>query len=398
MIRKLGIFLLLLAPLSAEKSFKELLQGGQTEGSLYALYYDRQSDRVGAEYTAAAVGGTLAYTSPKEAGAYVSARLQSTNLTGARTNPELSRLVGADKQSVDALTEAYLGLIDGNHLLRLGRQHLDTPLLNGDTTRVVPYSYNAIHYQWNGSDKSRAVLGKVNRIKPFDSRFFEPVSDSGELDDGIWYAGLEDRRLSGLSYILYYYQAPLLYDAFFVEVDDSYDLDGMQIFSGIQYVKSYENGEGENIDPLREEGGGDVALAALRLGFKAGTYGLIVAHSQNSGQDGLGRAYGGMAELFTTTMVTDGIHRGSPKTTSVRLKYDWTPETSTRLIYNLTDYGVDAHDKVPGSTTNDYKSFYADLKYEMPGDALVYFQYEQLDKELAQSDLNEFRFSFVQWF
>lgn len=398
MIRRLGVFLLMLAPLFGENSFKQLLQGGEAEGSLYALYYDRQTDAVGAEYTAAGVGGSLAYTTRREAGLYISARLQTTNLTGAKTNPGLSRLVGEDEKSVDALSEAHLGMVDGNHMLRIGRQYLDTPLLNADTTRVVPYTYNGIHYQWNGSDKSRAVLGKVNEVKAFDNRFFEQESDSGELDDGIWYLGLEDRRTSGLSYVLYYYQAPLLYDAFFVEVDDSYDIDGVQIFSGIQYIKTYENGEGENIDPLREEGGGDVSLAALRLGFKAGTYGLIVAHSQNSGQDGLGRAYGGMAELFTTTMVTDGIHRGSPKTTSVRLKYDWTPETSTRLIYNITDYGVDAHDKVMGSNTNDYKSFYLDLKYEMPGDALVNFQYEQFDKELTKTDLNEFRFSFVQWF
>ena len=398
MIRKLGICLLLIASLFGENSFKELLEGGVTEGSLYALYYDRKHDVVGSEYTAAAVGGSLAYTSRKEAGIFVSAKLRSTNLTGAKNNPELSRLVGTDQKSVDALSEAYLGLVDGNHLLRIGRQYLDTPLLNGDTTRVVPYTYNGVQYQWSGSDKSRAVLGKVHEVKAFDSRFFEAVSDSGSLDDGIWYLGLEDRRISGLGYIFYYYQAKQLFDTLFVEIDDSYDLDGVQIFSGIQYIKTYENGEGENIDPSREEGGGDVALAALRLGFKAGTYGLIVAHSQNSGRDGLGRAYGGMAELFTTTMITDGIHRGSPKTTSLRLKYDWTPETSTRLIYNVTEYGVDAHDKVPASATNDYKSFYADLQYEMPGDALVYFQYEQIDKELEKTDLNEFRFSFVQWF
>ena len=398
MIKKSFFFLLMLIPLFGENSFKHLLEGGVAEGSLYALYYDRTSDTEGAEYTAAAVGGSLAYTSPKESGMYISARLQSTNLTGARNNPALSCLVGPDEKSVDVLSEAYIGMIDGNHLLRIGRQQLDTPLLNGDTTRVVPYTYNGVSYQWSGSEKSRAVLGKVNEIKTLESRFFDSSSASGELDDGVWYLGLEDRRASGLGYILYYYQAPLLYDALFMEIDDSYDVDGVQIFSGIQYIKTYENGDGENIDPEREEGGADVALAAARLGFKAGTYGLIVAHSQNSGQDGIGRAYGGEAELFTTTMITDGIHRGSPKTTSVRLKYDWTPLASSRVIYNVTDYGVDTHDKVVNSATNDYRSFYVDLKYEMPGDTLVYFQYEQLDKEAKQTDLNEFRFSFVQWF
>lgn len=398
MIRKLVVTLAMLVSLFGEESFKHLLEGGQAEGGLYALYYDRKSDTLGSEYTAAAVGGSLAYTSRKEAGTYISARLQSTNLTGARTNPALSRLVVEDEKSVDALSEAYLGMIDGNHLLRIGRQQLDTPLLNGDATRVVPYTYNGVHYQWTGSDKSRAVLGKVNEIKPFDSRFFEKLSDSGELDDGVWYLGLEDRRVSGLGYVLYYYQAPLLYDAVFMEIDDSYELDGVQIFSGIQYIKTYENGEGENIDPSREEGGADVALAALRLGFKAGTYGLIIAHSQNSGQDGLGRAYGGQAELFTTTMITEGIHRGSPKTTSVRLKYDWAPHTSSRVIYNVTDYGVDAHDKVANSATNDYTSLYIDLKYETADDVMVYFRYEQLDREAKETDLNEFRFAFVQWF
>lgn len=398
MMLRFGIFLLTLLPLFGENSFKALLSGGKTEGSLYALYYDRQAKRPGDEYTAAVIGGSLAYTTPREQPVYLSARLQSSNLTGARTNPERSRLIGMDRKSVDALSEAYLGLRDGDHQLRIGRQSLDTPLLNGDRTRVVPYTYNGVHYQWNGSDKSRAVLGKVNRIKAFDSRNFDTVSDSGELDDGIWYLGLEDRRLSGLSYVLYYYQASLLYDALFLEIDDSYDLDSVQIFSGIQYIKTWKDGEGKNIDPAREEGGDDVTLAALRLGFKAGTYGLIIAHSQNSGQDGLGRAYGGLAELFTTTMITDGIHRGSPKTTSVRLKYDWSPLTSTRLIYNITDYGVDAHDKVQNSATNDYRSFYADLKYEAADDVMVYFQYEQLDKEEAKTDLNEFRFSFVQLF
>ncbi len=398
MIRQAAFLLLLASLLFGENSLKTLLEGGKSEGSLYGLYYARKADTAASEYTAAAFGASLGYTTSKTRSVYLSARLRSTNLTGARNFPERSRLTGADRKSIDAVDEAYLGMIDGSHLLRIGRQYLDTPLLNGDATRVVPYAYNGIQYQWSGSDRSRAVLGKVNTVKACDSRFFEPVSDSGELDEGVWYLGLEDRRVSGLSYIFYYYRAQKLYDALFVEVDDSYELGAAQIFSGIQYIKTYENDGGENIDPAREEGGSDVALAALRLGFKTGPFGLILAHSQNSGQDGLGRAYGGQAELFTTTMITDGIHRGSPRTTSLRLKYDWAPLTSSRVIYNATDYGAAAHDKVPGSLTNDYTSLYADLRHEVTDDLLVYFQYEQIAHEQEQTDLNEFRFSFVQQF
>ena len=64
----------------------------------------------------------------------------------------------------------------------------------------------------------------------------------------------------------------------------------------------------------------------------------------------------------------------------------------------MTDYGVDAHDKVANSVTNDYQGIYIDLKYEVPEDVTVCFQYEQLDREAKGTDLNEFRFAFIQRF
>ena len=393
----LGIVLCSLA-WSKDDAFRQALQDGSLEGSLYALYYDRKSDTDTLDYTAAVAGGSLEYTTAKTPGIYIRAKLQSTNPVGSQTRPEASRLIGVDGRGVDALAVAHLGLIDGNHLLTLGRQELDTPLMNGDTTRVIPYTYRGVGYQWDGPEASRIVLGKVEEIKALESRFFEPVSDSGELKDGVWYAGVEDQVSEGLGYFVYYYQAEGLYNAIFFQLDETFDWDGVRIISGLQYVKTYRNGEGANIDPAREEGGDDIALAGIRLGFKYDTYGLIVAHSENSGQDGLGRAYGGEAKLFTTTMITDGIHRGSPKTTSLRLKYDWTPDTSSRIICNLTEYGTDAHDKVPDSATNDYTSVYVDLKHAVAGDSLVYFQYEKLDKTIADTSMEEFRFSFVQWF
>jgi hypothetical protein len=382
---------------AAEDALQKALQNGTLEGSLYLLYYDQKSDRDTETYTSAAAGGSLEYTTAKTPGIYLRAKLGTTNPTGKAVHPERARLGDENGESVDVLGVAHLGFIDGNHLLTIGRQELDTPLLNGDTTRVLPYSYRGVGYMWSGPEKSRVVLGHMEEVRPFDSRRFEPVSDSGVLESGVWYAGAESLPSEGLGFQAYYYQADGLYDALFFQLDESVEWKGMRLFAGTQYVKSYRNG-GENIDPLREEGGDDIALAALRLGFKRDTVGLIVAHSQNSGQDGLGRAYGGQAKLFTTTLDSEGIHRGSPKTTSVRLKYDWTPETSSRLVYNTTAYAVEAHDKLPDSMTDDYTVLYADLQHAVPGDALVYFQYEQLARSVSKTTQETFRFSFVQWF
>lgn len=365
---------------------------------LFLLSHDREAKTDAASYRATATGGYMAYRTRSVGGVFLDFKLLSVNPVEVQENSGASLLFDEEGKSIDSLIGAYVGMREGSNLLKIGRHELNTPLLNGDGTLLLPYAYKGWSYLWDNRDGNKITLGQVDALKAPDARFFSGFSPGGDISRGVSYLGFEEQGESGLGARLYLYRGEALYDAFFLEATDTYPVGAATVLSGVQYVKTAKNGQGTAMDFSRKEGGDDVELMAARLGFKYDIVGLLVAYSVNNGDDGLGRAYGGYADLFTTTMITDMPSYGGPATTSVRFKFDWFDNASTRLIYNTVAYREKFHPEIPSNMTDDYTSRYGDLRIEFKEGATLYFQYEAVEKETVGSDLTEFRASFIQRF
>ena len=393
---RICFFIIFLTPfLFGVENIKDALKSGELEGQIQALSFDIANDDDTKSAYTTILGGFLNYKSNTYKNTYFGIRFYSVNPVSSSKNPQKFGLFDEDSKSIDSMTEGYIGLIDGRHMLKIGRQHLNTPLMND---KVTPYSYSGLHYKWQAQKNNNIIFGKINTIKKINERHFSTLSDAGEMDDGVAYIGTSNKKASGLAYKLYYYNAKELFDSTFFQVGKDINFDRFKLFSTFQYIKTNKNSSGKNIDPKKENGGNDVQINAIRLGIKYSKAGLLAVYSENNGDDGLAKAYGGQAELFTNTIITTGINRGGPKIVSLRFKYNWSTQISSRLIYSDTKFRLSEHPDVPGSYTNDYRSTYLDTKYKYTKGSYLYIRYEHMDRTLKDTDISYFRAALVQSF
>ena len=149
-----------------------------------------------------AVGGRLGFTSGawQERVRVGAALYTSQRVHGPEDRDGLSML-RPRQTGVTALAEAWLGveLAEGVEL-RAYRQALDFPYLNGNDSRMIPNTFEALVVQGRREDNLFA-LGHVTRMKPRDSGHFDSVSRvaGAELDRGLSLAGFQWEPLDGVS-------------------------------------------------------------------------------------------------------------------------------------------------------------------------------------------------------
>jgi len=397
MMKIFFLFFLFLSFLLSGDGLRGILGSGELNGAIQLQHDDISSKDRAQDAHAATLGGFLQYRTKPYKNSFFNIMFNTVNPVSSLKNQKKTGFLTDDKKSVDSLVEAYLCFVDGKHSLKIGREQLDTPLMNSNEARVIPYSYSGFRYLWKNDSSGKIAAGSVSLIKKPTEREFSATGDSGYAEEGILYLGTESRNW-GYDYKIYYYRAKEMFDSLFFQIDKNVDVGRWRLYSGIQYIKTYKNGTGKNIDPQRENGGSDVQISAIRAGFRYEKAGLLAAYSQNSGADGLAKAYGGQAELFTNSMITSGISRGGPETVSLRFKYDWSREISSKVIYADTRFRLKEHPGIPGSYTNDFDTLYFDTKYSYDRDSYIYAGYEHMDREYKNTDMDYLRVVFVQGF
>lgn len=369
-------------PASAlETSWGEL----KTHIELFHYSIDNQK---GEDSRATVLGGYLKYTSKPLYDFGFTVKHYTSHLLLEGKNPEVTCLTDFAGEDLNPLSELYLYYKNDTFSTKIGRQELNTPLINNDTTRLIPFSYTGITSRYTFREDSYLSLGYITRFRFNNCESYTTMTPSGEAGNGVSFLGF-NTRFGEVKHQWYYYHAPGLYDALHLQVESktSYSQE-REILYGVQAVYTFSNGPSENISN-HANGGSNVKLLAAKLGLASDDFSYVASLSYNFGEDGINRGYGGLSSLYTTSMITNGKKDGHPFAKSLKVKYKYytskeKKEYSSSLYLTNVTY--------PESDYNTINALYFDHMFKFRPREYIFFRFE---KQWIENEPNKMYFRLI---
>ncbi len=371
--------------LMAEFGIPDAFEQGAVHGQIKLFSYDidKASDE---DAYANAVGGYLKYSTDTNRSIYGTVRFHTSQPVGYNKNREDTALF---KDNGDALTvnsEAYIGWRSSTRVLKVGNLMLNTPLMNDDRTRIVPWSYQGATYTGEAIPDTKVQLSYIRQIRSYTSDEYKKESASGEIGSGITMLGIEYDGIKDLDIQSYYYYAPDLYSTFFVQADYKFIIDeDNMICTGIQYYKSGNGGKYAQTE--NKNGGDDIDVVAVKVGFDAEDWMISLNYSQNFGLSGIVKGYGGLARLFTTSMIANGRGNYKPETWMLKSEYEFYAGAwgQSEVALTLTNT------RVKDSRGDDFDAYYMHWKHRFNVETSLFVRFEDIDYKGDKSDVKYFR-------
>ena len=373
--------------LVAESDITNAFKQGNIHGQIQLYSYDinKASDE---DAFATAVGGHLKYSTDTNRSLYATVRFHTSQPVGYNHNKEATALFNNDRNG-DALTansEAFIGWRGTHRILKVGNLMLNTPMMNDDTTRIVPWSYQGAAYTGEAIKDAKVQLYHIAQIRSHTSDTYNKESASGEIGSGITMLGIQFDGFDHIDLQSYYYYAPDLYSTFIAQADYEFQIDkDNMICASVQYFNS--GNAGKYAQTENKNGGDDIDLLAFKVGFDAEGWMLSINYSQNFGISGIVKGYGGLAKVFTTSMVANGRGNYRPKTWMLKSTYDF-PLTSwgeSEVALNLT------HTSTNDSRGDEFDAIYVHFKQRFNIDTSLFVRFENIEYKNDKSDVKYLR-------
>jgi hypothetical protein len=182
-----------------------------TVSGLVRFGYVDQDNAVDTDRYTTAIGAILKYETPVWNGlklgiaGYGSQKLPFA--TGSRFEDKSDKdFLGEEANSFAYVGEAYADYNANDLNIRIGRQLIETPLINMDDIRMLPDGYEAALATYSGIDKTTLTAGYIKRWAGYDSgadisKFKKVAEDShGASMFGIRNEGIDDLVVQGWFY------------------------------------------------------------------------------------------------------------------------------------------------------------------------------------------------------
>jgi len=372
----------------AELGIVEAVTEGAVHGQIKLFSYDidKASDE---DAYATAVGGYLVYstdTVDTNKSIFGSMRFHTSQPVGYGQNREKTSLFKDNGEALTANSEAYIGWRGSGRVLRIGNLMLNTPMMNDDRTRIVPWSYQGAAYTGEAIPDTKVQLNYIRKIRSHISDKYAEESASGEIGSGITMLGIEYDGIKNFDLQSYYYYAPDLYSTFIAQADYKLILDkDNMICVGIQYFNS-GNG-GKYAETENKNGGDDIDLLAIKAGFHAEDWLVSLNYSQNFGISGIVKGYGGLAQVFTTSMIANGRGNYKPETWMLKTVYEFPVDKWGQSDVALTLTNT----RVKDSRGDDFDAYYMHWKHRFNVETSLFVRFEDIDYKGDKSDVKYLR-------
>lgn len=360
--------------LQADDTISNAFKKGTVLGNvtLFSYNIDRKSEE---NAYATALGGFLKYTTDITNPIFTSVRFHQSSPLGPDKNREQTQLFdNEDASSLTALSEAFLAYHHKSRIIRAGNMMLNTPMMNDDRTRIVPWSYQGLTFASERLSDTKIQVNYITKIRENTSSDYKKESASGKFDKGITMLALTYEGIKNFSLQSYYYYAPELFSTFIGQVDFKYVINENYLFcSGLQYFKSGNGGKYNN--RTSRDGGDDIDLLALKAGVDGNSWEVNLFYSQNFGLSGIIKGYGGLAKVYTTSMVANGRGNFKPETWMLKARYDFDPFEYGQTEFALWLTNTKAHDP----RGDDFNAYYSHIRHYLNIDTSLYLRFEAID-------------------
>jgi len=387
----------------AADSLATMFKDGKVSGEIRSMYINNDMGAVApaVDGEGFAVGGNIKFETASYMGIKLGTALYTAQGLGGNNVAELagtnSNLLDTNGNSYSLLGQAYIQYNHSNTMLKVGRQQLNTPLIDADDMRIVPDLFEAYALTNTDIADTTLFLAHITQMAgtidtwAVNGHDFESMSDSAGLtvngkDEGVTvasavYEGFQDTTLQA-----WYYTLSGDLDIWYLEADYSWNcrvIDGMEMYGAIQYV---------NFDA-------DNSLVAG--GFDYDIWGAMIegAHTSGFGFDLAYNNYSDDTTVGATTGQFSGIWGGYPEF-AVADEY-WansgavTANTDAWRIgasYDFAKSGVDglsasvayvAFDNDTANTDVDVIDFIVNYDVQAIANLSTYVVYEDVSRDTA---------------
>lgn len=384
---------ILLVSLIAFISFSSIPQLSVAASGKYGLIQQIQTfhysiDNVdgGEDSYATALGGSVAYfLKPRNAWS-AGFKLEFSTPVGPKQNPAATNLFNEKGETLFTLTQGFLQYMNNEWAWNFGVIPITTPLANTFSARMIPYSHAGFDGRYLLNEDSFIHWGHIFETKPNTRAYFSPDAEAGRMERGYSFLGSQYKKKTGLTLQGYFYDSYKFFDAAFLGAEIDFPIQSLTLETGFQYTRTIANHGGVNITN-RSAGGDDVDLYIYMLGLSASGFRVRAVVSENYGLDGIIRGYGGVTTNYSTLMISDGNSPFGQSSRQLRLEYNFKNQgvapLTTRVIFTQSQFR--------SSRGNDYKSIYADIKYDISGHAIIYLRSDFLNREKDGTDTHYIR-------
>jgi len=194
-----------IAPVAAlSGDFGTALKNGKFTAKTRAFYFDRSFDKPGVDNaTALTAGGIFKYVSGDYHGLSFGLAYYGSHRLGnifTRDEGKGTSILGRSGEDLAFLGEAFLQYDMGNTMFKVGRQQLNTPLMQNHDLRILPSVYEAAIIRNKDIADTMLEVGYVKRYSGFtskDNRFNDYNTKWGE--DGLAYFSFSNGSVENLT-------------------------------------------------------------------------------------------------------------------------------------------------------------------------------------------------------
>ena len=174
--------------------FVNFAQAIELEGDIRSAYMDYNFDNYFPNSRALAVSGRLGIKADLGHGFFSGAKFATVQGLGLNKKDEqyMTFTFNKNQESFTLLQELYVGFMNSSTKIKLGRQQMNTPLIDSDDYFVIGNSFEAFTLEHKYSNNIKFHLGYVQAMSGWDSSFdigsFESMSKQAwthKADSGV---------------------------------------------------------------------------------------------------------------------------------------------------------------------------------------------------------------------
>lgn len=303
-----------------------------TVSGLVRLGYVDQDNAADTDRYTTALGGILKYETPVWNGLKMGVAGYGSQkfpfATGSRFEDKSNKdFLGEDGNSFAYVGEAYVDYNENDLNIRVGRQLIDTPLVNTDEIRMLPNSYEAALATYSGIDKTTLTAGYIKRWAGYDSgadisKFKKVAEEShGAAMFGIKNESIEDLTVQG-----WYYSIDKLTDALYV--DAVYNMKAFEVLD-LTFMGQYGQFK-EDTKANGDLSGADGNVYGLAVNAQWGMLTIGAAYNEDSSADG--------------KAISNGLGGGPYYTSMEEWTIGWMKDEKAyqlKAIMDMTDAGIE---------------------------------------------------------
>lgn len=268
-----------------------------------------------------------------------------------------SGLLAPGQRGYTVLGVAYADLRVRETTLRVGRQRIDLPFINGNDSRMTPNTFEAIGFQSQEWEHLRFGLVHVSAIKPRTATTFDSMASVAGADgssDGVTIVGAryDFAEETFLSVVNEY--GWNTFNTFYAEGEYLHRIDATTTVSfGAQFADQRSVGRAEIGDFAVQSGG---AVAALGYGgFIASVSGTLTSNTT-----GIRKPWGG-SPSFNSVLIAD-FDRAGEASGRVTFSYDFS-DLGLRGVAASTTWVVGVTPNSGANASPDQQEFDVNLDY-----------------------------------